>query len=77
MPKKKTGSMTEDLKALIDRLPPEMECEVKEHIENLLKTAGKVRKRKLRLDWAGGLKEYRNQYTSLSLQKKILEWWAE
>ena len=69
--------MSEDLKALIDRLPPEMEYEVREHIENLLKTAGKSRKRTLRLDWAGGLKEYRDQYTSRALQKKILEWWAE
>ena len=77
MPKKKASNMSEDLKALIDRLPPGMEYEVREHIENLLKNAGRSRKRMLRLDWAGGLKEYRDRYTSHSLQKKILEWWAE
>ena len=103
MPKKKARSMSEDLKTLIDRLPPEMEYEVRAHIENLLsriesgcehafrctpklhcascvqlsRTAGKGRSRKLRLDWAGGLKEYRDRYTSRSLQKRILEWWAE
>ena len=77
MPKKKAESMSEDLKTLIDRLPPEMEYEVRAHFENLLRTAGKGRSRKLRLDWAGGLKEYRDRYTSHSLQKKILEWWAE
>ena len=69
--------MSEDLKALIDRLPPEMEFELKEHIEHLLRMAGAGRKGRLRLDWAGGLKEYRNQYTSRALQKKVLEWWAE
>jgi len=28
----------------------------------------------LRQDWAGALKEYRDQYTALDLQKKALEW---
>jgi len=31
----------------------------------------------LKLDWAGGLKEYKDKYTSLELQKKILEWWGD
>ena len=30
--------------------------------------------RKLRQNWAGALREYREQYTSLELQKKALEW---
>jgi len=28
----------------------------------------------LRLTWAGGLKDYADQYTSLELQQKVLEW---
>ncbi len=28
----------------------------------------------LRQDWAGGLSQYRHQYTSQALQKKALEW---
>ena len=37
---------------------------------------GKVsnRKKKPKLDWIGGLEEYRDQYTALELQKKALEW---
>jgi hypothetical protein len=35
------------------------------------------KKRKLRLDWAGSLKEFRDQYTSLELQKKSLDWWSD
>lgn len=31
-------------------------------------------KKKLKLDWIGGLKEYRDQYTALELQKKALDW---
>ena len=32
------------------------------------------RKKKPKLDWIDGLKEYRDQYTALELQKKALEW---
>ena len=37
---------------------------------------GKVsnRKKKPKLDWSGGLEEYRDQYTALELQKKAMEW---
>lgn len=37
---------------------------------------GKVsnRRKKPKLDWVGDLKEYRDQYTALELQKKALDW---
>jgi hypothetical protein len=59
MTKKKNSGMAEDLKTLIDRLPPEMEPQIREHIEELLRREKSGRRRRLRLDWAGGLKEYR------------------
>ena len=31
-------------------------------------------KKEPKLDWIGGLKEYRDQYTALELQKKALDW---
>ena len=31
-------------------------------------------KKKPKLNWAGGLKEYRDQYTALELQKEALNW---
>jgi len=34
-------------------------------------------RRKLRLDWAGALKDLRDQYTSVELQHKILDYWVE
>ncbi len=63
----------EDLKGLIEKLPPELSQEVSDFIEFLLKKRARC-KGKLRLDWAGGLREFRDQFTSLELQKKALEW---
>ena len=66
------------LEELVEQLPPDLQEEARDFIEFLLerKTPPKA-KQKLRLDWAGGLKEYRNQYSSLELQKKALEWWGD
>lgn len=62
------------LKELIEKLPPEFQEEVRDFVEFLLeKRVGKTG-RKLRQDWAGALRDYRDQYTSLELQKKSLEW---
>ena len=41
--------------------------------EQLPSKKGSRRKRKPKLDWIGGLKEFRDQYTALELQKKTLE----
>ena len=62
-----------NLKEMIDQLPPELQEEVKEFAEFLLEKRAKRFGRKLRQDWAGALKEYREQYTSLELQKRALE----
>lgn len=60
----------------IKQLPRDMQQEVVDFIDFLLtrkRIANKSRKR-LKLDWMGGLKEYRDLYTALDLQKKALEW---
>lgn len=62
------------LKELVEQLPPELEDEVRDFVEFLLEKKAKKRGRKLRQDWAGALRDYRDQYTSLELQKKALEW---
>ena len=62
------------LKELIEKLPPELQEEVREYAEFLHEKRAKKFGRKLRQDWAGALKEYRDQYTSLELQKKALGW---
>jgi hypothetical protein len=62
------------LKKIMEQLPPDIEQEVEDFAEFLLARRLQKRGRKLRQDWAGALKDYRGQYTSLELQKKALEW---
>jgi len=75
---KMEAKMTE-LEQVIDRLPPNLQRQVQDFAEFLLARAEidprDEKPRHLRLDWAGGLKEYRDQFTSLELQKKSLDWW--
>ena len=65
------------LKELIEQLPPDLQEEVVDFVEFLLEKKCQKSKRRLRLDWAGGLKEYSDHYTSLELQKKSLDWWED
>jgi len=65
------------LKELIDQLPPELQQEVQDFAQFLLEKRMKKAGYKLRQDWAGALKKYRDRYTSLELQKKALEWRGE
>ena len=60
-----------------NQLPPDLRKEVVNFIDFLLTQKVSTRKKKLKLDWIGGLKEYRDQYTALELQKKALDWWTE
>lgn len=68
------SSSTKSLDELVKELPPEFEEEVRDFVEFLLEKRGRKMGRKLRQHWAGALKDYRDQYTSLELQKKALEW---
>jgi len=72
-----------NLEQAIKKLPPALRREVEDFVGFLLEkqklekkkpTSKKETGRKLRQDWAGGLREFRDQYTSLELQKKALEW---
>ena len=67
-------AQTKPLEELVKELPPDCQEEVRDFVEFLLERRGRKRGGKLRQDWAGALKEYRDQYTSLELQKKALEW---
>ena len=58
----------------LKQLPPEYHKEVIDFIDSLLTKKVVTQKKKPKLDWIGGLEEYRDQYTALELQKKTLEW---
>ncbi len=68
----------ETLEDLIKELPPELKDEVRDFARFLLDKKGRTarRERRLRLTWAGALRDYRDRYTSLDLQKKALQWWG-
>jgi len=68
--------MTE-LEKLMQKLSPDLKKEVIDYAKKLASKNDKSRPKKLKLDWIGGLKEYRDKYTSLELQKKALEWWGD
>jgi hypothetical protein len=54
-------------------LPPELRDT---EVEIIVLPTGKKKKKgtKLSQNWAGALKDQRNKYTSLELQKKALDW---
>jgi hypothetical protein len=67
----------ESLEEIMAKLPSEHQQEVRDFALFLAEKRAMPKRKKLRLDWAGGLKEFRDQYTSLELQKKSLDWWSD
>ena len=71
------GEAMETIEQLIKELTPELQQEVRDFAQFLLDTKIRRKQRKLRMTWAGALREFRDQFTSLELQKKALEWWGD
>jgi hypothetical protein len=65
---------TKPLQELVQELPPDMHAEVRDFVEFLLAKRSRRAKRTLQQDWAGALRNYRRQYTSLELQRQALTW---
>jgi hypothetical protein len=62
---------------MVKVLPPELQHEVEDFVRFLVeKQAGKPRG-KFKFDWEGALEDLRDQYTSVELQHKALEWWGD
>jgi len=60
-----------------EQLPENFQMELINFTSSLIERQSKPKQKRLRLSWAGALKKYRGQYTSLELQKKALEWWGD
>jgi hypothetical protein len=67
------------LEEIIKELPEDLRKELEDFAQFLWerKFMRSSKRRKLSLTWVGGLKEYRDKFASLDLQKKALEWWNE
>jgi hypothetical protein len=64
------------IEEVMKQLPPYLQQEVLDFAQYLLDTKVRWKQKKLRMTWAGALREFRDQYTALELQKKALEWWG-
>ncbi|KPL05714.1 hypothetical protein AMJ85_11025 [candidate division BRC1 bacterium SM23_51] len=62
------------IEEMIKALPPEFRKEVEDFVQFLLEKRAPKPGRRLRQDWAGALSDYRDQYTSLELQERALQW---
>ena len=62
------------LAELVQELPPDVQTQVRDFVEFLLAKHRRKPGKKLRQDWAGVLRDYRDEYTSLELQQKALDW---
>jgi uncharacterized membrane protein YccC len=79
-PRAEEGAMETQVRSLvemIEALPPELQQEVREFVTALVETRVRPRQKYLQLTWAGGLREFRDRFTSLELQQKALEWWGD
>jgi len=70
----KGAKTSAQLEKAIKALPPELQQEVLDFGQALVAKKSRAKRKKLKLDWIGGLSEYRDQFTSLELQKKAWEW---
>ena len=69
--------MTDQIGKMMERLPPDLQEEVRGFARSLLAKKRRRRRKHLRLGWAGGLREFRDDFTSLDLQRKAMEWWGD
>jgi hypothetical protein len=58
----------------IKDLPPELRQEVEDFVNFLIERRIKRPRGKPEFNWAGALKDMRQEYTSVELQHKIAEW---
>jgi hypothetical protein len=65
---------TKPIQEMVEELPPELRAEVRDFVEFLLSKHGQRAGKTLRQDWAGALRDQRQEYTSLELQRQASDW---
>ena len=65
------------IEEMIKELPPELQQEVEDFVQFLLDKHARKPKGKFKFDWEGALEDLSDQYTSVELQHKVLEWWGD
>jgi hypothetical protein len=67
----------EQVVEIVKELPPELQREVGDFALFLKEKRGLPRTEKPRLKWRGALRHLRDEYTSVELQHKALDWWED
>jgi hypothetical protein len=67
----------QSLNEMVKKLPPDRQAEVIDFVEFLLLKERRRSRPKMVCDWAGGLEDLRDTYTSVEVQHKTDEWRAE
>ena len=62
---------------MVNELAPGQQAEVRDFVEFLLTRQRSSPRRKPQFDWAGALREMRDDYTSVDLQHEIARWRSE
>lgn len=62
------------LQEMLQKLPPELQAEVRDFTEFLLERKMPQPQRSMNFNWEGALKDMRGQFSSVELQHKISEW---
>lgn len=64
------------IEEMAKNLSPELQQEVEDFIEFLIKKHGKRPRSKVKVTYRGILKDLRDKYTSVQLQHRVMEWWG-
>lgn len=64
----------EALEEFVEKLPPDLQQEVKDFVEFLIEKRAKKPRGKPKFNWAGALKDLRDRYTSVEIQHQIAKW---
>jgi len=65
-----------EIELKLQELPLDLRREVLDYVDFLIQKYKnrKITRRKFKFDWEGGLSEIRDEFTSVDLQHKSLEW---
>jgi hypothetical protein len=60
---------------VIRKMPPDLQRQVLKYIEALSARTGGKHRGTMKFAWAGCCADMKDEYSSVQLQKKILDWW--
>jgi hypothetical protein len=69
------SSQQKPIEELVRELPADLQQEVRDFIEFLMEKRSRKLQQPFKLDWRGALRDLRDEFSSVDLQHKSLDWW--